>query len=121
MYSATNSDKEKREKIIYFKSKIPDVQLKFIQACSPKICTNNSSVLIDDDNFNLINWNGYPIHFDSNIPTDFPNINDLGELYYLFYRNPTNPKTFIVKEGLYDKLVRLEDIKTKKITWKKRI
>ncbi len=120
MYSAVNSDKEKDEKIIYFAKRIPDVQLKFIQAHTPKICDDNSAVLIDDDNFNLVNWRGFPLHFDSQIPTDFPNINDLGELYYLFYVDSENPIRFTHKQGLYDDLVKLENPKTKKITWKKR-
>ena len=120
LYSAVNSEKEQEEKANYFAHKLPGIEIKFIQAHSPKECTDPRSVLIDDDNFNLVNWAGYPLHFDSCISTFFPNINDLGELYYLFYRAPDAPEIFIHKEGLYCGLIREKDIKTKKITWKKK-
>ena len=106
IYTAVNSDKEKEEKTSHFSTLLPIVDIKFVQAHTPKQCEDPNSVIIDDDNFNLVNWNGYPLHFDSAIPTIFPNIDDLGELYYLFYRDPNNPTSFIHKYGLYDNLVK---------------
>lgn len=119
MYSAISSDAERIEKVAYFSEIIPEIPLKFTHSHTPKECSNNNSILIDDDNFNLYSWRGYPIHFDSNIPSDFPTINDLGELYYLFHRKPDNPDALEFRYGLYDGLIKSND-KTKKIVWEKR-
>lgn len=120
IYTAINSEIERIEKESHFSSILPTINIKFVFVQTPKQCDDNNSVIIDDDNFNLVSWNGYPLHFDSTIPTIFPNIDDLGELYYLFYRDPTNLEKFIHKDALYNGLVKEEDVKTKKITWKKK-
>ena len=84
IYSAVNSFYEADEKHKFIERKI-GVEHIFNMAHTPKICNYPKSVLIDDDNYNLDNWDGYPIHFDSKISSRYPNIDDLGEIYYLFY------------------------------------
>ena len=85
IYSAVNSFYEAKQKHNYIEDKVHNINHQFVMAHTPKICEDKNSILIDDDNFNLDNWKGYPIHFDSTIKSIYPNINDLGELYYLFY------------------------------------
>jgi len=114
IYSAVNSENEKNEKSTFLDRKLKNVEYKFIAVRNPKICDDRNSIIVDDSDFNLINWYGYPIHFDSKINSIFPTIDDLGEIYYLFYENK-------YKEGLYDDFIREEDVKTKKVTWKKKI
>ena len=103
IYSAVNSTSEAYKKHLFIKERLNGVKHQFIMAHTPKTCDNKSSVLIDDDNFNLVNWTGYPIHFDSSIESPFPNIDDLGELYYLFY--PIN-NVFYIKDSLYKNCVK---------------
>lgn len=90
IYSAINSLEESNEKHEYIEKNIFNIEHKFTMVHTPKVSDNKRSILIDDDNFNLDNWDGYPIHFDSKIESIYPTINDLGELYFLFYYHDNN-------------------------------
>lgn len=120
IYSAVNSEEEAAQKSIFFREQVPGIDCKFIQARKPKQCDDETSILIDDDDFNLTHWRGNPLHFGLSRTTIYPCIKDLGEIYYLFSRDEDNPQKFICRTGLYDDLVREENPKTKKIKWKKK-
>ncbi len=90
IYSAINSLEESNEKHEYIEENIFGIDHKFTMAHTPKVSDDKRSILIDDDNFNLNNWDGYPVHFDSKIESIYPTINDLGELYFLFYYHDDN-------------------------------
>lgn len=107
IYSAVNSLTEALEKHIYIEKKL-SVEHQFIMAHNPKVCDNNYSILIDDDNFNLDNWTGFPIHFDSKIKSIYPNIDDLGEIYYLFFKYNGN---FYINKNLSNKYQKIKQKK----------
>ena len=119
IYSAVNSKLEEKSKILFLNETFKNISSQFIIAKLPKTCKDNNSILVDDDDFNLINWPGKPIHFNSNNKTIFPSINDLGEIYYLFTRN-SNTYNFKYPQYLYDNYIQIIDKKTKKLIWTKK-
>ena len=116
IYSAVNSEKEEKVKNIFIKEKLHNVEFKTTNK-PPKKCTNDFSVLIDDDDYNLKYWSGYPIHFNSNPNTIFPGINDLGEIYYLFSKDKNG---FIYPDHLYSDLKK-EEAFEKRLKWVKKL
>ena len=116
IYSAVNSESEKKAKEIFIKDKLDNISFKTTNK-PPKDCNGSNSVLIDDDDYNLKYWYGYPIHFDSNPNTIFPTISDLGEIYYLFLRNKNG---FVYPDHLYVNLEKTEDEKLKRLKWNKK-
>ena len=83
IYSIVNSQDELLAKMVEIEGICP-VRCKFAFTGEIKTCDDDKSVLVDDDDYNLINWVGKPIHFSSARRSIFPTINDLGELYFLF-------------------------------------
>ena len=117
VYSAVNSESEKLAKEIFIKEKLNNVSFKTTNK-PPKDCNDPNSVLIDDDDYNLKYWYGYPLHFNSNPNTIFPSINDLGEVYYLFLKDKNG---FVYPDYLYGNLEKQEAIKEKRLKWDKKL
>ena len=120
IYSAVSSDIEEKIKHDKFFVNYPGISSKFSFAGSPKECHDRQSVLIDDLDYNLINWLGKPVHFDSGGKKSmFFDIYDLGELYYLFIYNEKQRAVCNIP-GLYDNYTQVYDEDTKRLVWKKR-
>lgn len=119
IYSAVNTNVEAEQKRIVLGRDLLGVDFRFTSTKFPKKCEDTRSVLIDDDDFNLSSWNGYPIHFNFGRETNFPSINDLGELYYLFPFNENYNMASNIN-GLYDNYTQVYDHKTKRLKWTKK-
>lgn len=119
IYSAVNSKIEMLEKTLFLQRTLTEISQKYIKAKFPKTCENEESILIDDDDFNLTNWPGKPVHFAAGRTTIFPSITDLGEIYYLFTRDDITHQ-FIYPKELYSNYEQVLDTKSKQKIWRKK-
>lgn len=119
IYSAFSSEKERKVKKERFSLMYPGINSLLLSSKYFKECTDKDSVLIDDSDHYLVNWEGKPIHFNSGSKSIFYSISDLGEIFYLFPFCTSINKAKNVP-WLYDGFKQEYDIKKKRLVWNKK-
>ena len=118
IYSAFSSDKERKVKNERFSLMYPGINSLLFSSKHFKECSDKDSILIDDSDHYLINWEGKPIHFNSGSKSIFYSISDLGEIFYLFPFDDTASKAKNVS-WLYDGFKQEYNVKKKRLIWDK--